>query len=106
MVVAYLLETGMPISQESLCTQPSMQATVHMVKYQGTGSEEASELVLSTLDISFPAVRMTSAVQGFIQPVPLEDVMLQAGSQFDKAMSLNKKYLLGIDSDRMLKTFR
>lgn len=42
----------------------------------------------------------------FIQPVPLQDVTLEANSRFDKAVSLNKEYLFGIDSDRLLKTFR
>ena len=42
----------------------------------------------------------------FIQPMPLEDVQLKPGSVFDKAVSLNKEYLLAVDFDRMLKTFR
>ena len=41
-----------------------------------------------------------------IQPVPLQDVQLKHNSQFDKAVSLNTEYILGIDSDRLLKTFR
>lgn len=41
-----------------------------------------------------------------IQPVPLQDVQLQYNSQFDKAVSLNKEYLLELDTDRLLKTFR
>ncbi len=42
----------------------------------------------------------------FIQPVPLENVVLKPGSAFHKAVSLNKEYLLAVDFDRMLKTFR
>ena len=43
---------------------------------------------------------------GFIEPVPLQDVTLEPNSQFDKAVSLNREYLMGIDNDRLLKTFR
>lgn len=60
------------------------------------------------LCIAFAAV---SAAERFdrhagIRPVPLQNVQLQPGSQFDKAVSLNREYLLGLDSNRLLKTFR
>jgi hypothetical protein len=44
--------------------------------------------------------------ESFIEPVPLHDVKLEYNSQYDKAVSLNKEYILGIETNRLLKTFR
>ena len=48
----------------------------------------------------------TGSEELYLEAIPLEDVRLKLDSRFDKAVSLNKEYLLGIDSDRLLKTFR
>jgi len=44
--------------------------------------------------------------ESFIEAVPLQDVKLEHNSQYDKAVSLNKEYILGIETNRLLKTFR
>lgn len=41
-----------------------------------------------------------------IQPVPLQDITLRYNSRYDKAVSLNREYILGIETDRLLKNFR
>ena len=41
-----------------------------------------------------------------IEPVPLQDVHLEFDSWYDKSVSLNRDYIMGLDNDRMLKTFR
>lgn len=59
---------------------------------------------LAVLVLGFHAVH--TGKTPFIEPVPLQDVRLKPDSRFDKAVSLNREYLLGINSDRLLKTFR
>lgn len=44
--------------------------------------------------------------EAFIDAVPLQDVKLEHNSQYDKALSLNKEYILGIETDSLLKSFR
>lgn len=61
---------------------------------------------LGTLTLVSSIDSLDYGLDGFIQPVPLEDVELEKDSHFDKAVSLNREYLLGVDSDRLLKTFR
>lgn len=50
------------------------------------------------------------AVFGFLEDViqsfPLDQVNLEPNSLFDKAMSLNTEYLLQLDADQLLHTFR
>ena len=41
-----------------------------------------------------------------IQPVPLEDVELTPGSPFWKSLTLNTEYMLALEPDRLLWTFR
>ena len=41
-----------------------------------------------------------------IRPFPLDQITLEPDSLFDKAMSLNTEYMLQLDADQLLHTFR
>jgi hypothetical protein len=41
-----------------------------------------------------------------INPFPLHEIRLEPGSAFDKALSLNTEYMLKLDGDQLLHTFR
>ena len=41
-----------------------------------------------------------------IEPVPLHNVALRYDSRYDRAVSLNRDYILELEDDRMLHSFR
>ncbi len=56
--------------------------------------------------ISLALLFLATASQALIRPVPLEDVELTPGSPFWKSLTLNTEYMLALDPDRLLWTFR
>ena len=49
---------------------------------------------------------LANRLEALISPVPLEDVELTPGSPFWKSLTLNTEYMLALEPDRLLWTFR
>lgn len=63
-------------------------------------------LLTATLVLEACTAQAIKHTSGTIEPVPLQDVTLKYDSRYDKAVSLNREYILGLDTDRLLKNFR
>ena len=48
----------------------------------------------------------SASYDDLISPFPLDEISLAAGSLYDKALSLNRDYILLLDPDQLLHTFR
>lgn len=54
----------------------------------------------------FAAFITLSFTEVLLEPVPLHDVELHHDSRYDRAVSLNRDYILELDNDRLLHSFR
>lgn len=54
----------------------------------------------------FTSLTVSLSLDGIIQPFPLDNITLEPGSLFDKAMVLNTEYMVQLDADQLLHTFR
>ena len=85
------------------CVWAATENTMDSIHRHGIRTMVAAVLALC---LCLGSSALSFSNKDLIQPMPLQDVQLKHNSQFDKAVSLNTEYILGIDSDRMLKTFR
>ena len=93
--------TGLIARGVTPLTTPDLRSEVQLLSVMRVGSAAVSVLAVLSL-----AIGCSVQASDLIEPFPLSAVRLAPDSEFDKAQSLNVEYMLSLEEDDLLRTFR